>query len=151
MSSSTNMTSPQPPNPFSPDNSTFDFLQFMGLDSTTTGTSPLSTEAGPSQSKDTDDASRSGLPSRGRRPSRGGRHSRGARSGSNARENGTEVDTTGNNGTNGMVPYGPSQFLGLPKGFGGNMDMSFGGLGQSQGSIEFDANQAQLLQQQVRL
>lgn len=147
------MTSPQPPNPFSPDNSTFDFLQFMGID-TTTGTSPYSsTEAGPSQPKELDDASRAGSSSsRGRKQIRGGKHNRNARSTSSAHENGMEIDTNvainGNN--NGLVPFGPSQMLGLPKGLGGALDLGLGNMiGQGQGNIEFDASQAQLLQQQV--
>jgi hypothetical protein len=58
-----------------------------------------------------------------------------------------EVDTS----SNGIMPFGPSQVLGLPKGAGG-LDFGLGQMiGQGQGNIEFDASQAQLLQQQVSL
>ena len=55
-----------------------------------------------------------------------------------------ELDTSGSSGGS-IVPYTPSQMLGMSKGPSGGMEFGFGAsIGQ-----DFDAAQAQLLQQQV--
>ena len=138
--STSNVTSPQSVNPFSPDQSTFDFLQFMGLDSTT---SPYPS-GDPGSAKSIDEENRASS-SRGRNKSRVSRHTRGARSsssGAHTATNGMDLDSN-----HGIVPFGPSQMMGMPKEMG---QQSPFGLGASIGNgQDSDSSQAQLLQQQV--
>ena len=140
--STPNIASPPGPMPF-PSNeqdSTFDFLSFMGIDASST--SPYSTtDNAPSKGRDDDEAR--GGSSRGRTKARSIR-GRGDRSTSGNREGLMEIDTSNSSGGS-IVPFTPSQMLGMSKGPAGGMEFGFGGsIGH-----DFDAAQAQLLQQQV--
>lgn len=112
----------------------------MGIEASST--SPYS-NADASIAKGREDDEVRGGSSRGRTKARSIR-GRGDRSTSGHRDAGMEVDSSGSSGGS-VVPYTPSQMLGMSKGPAGGMEFGFGAsIGH-----DFDASQAQLLQQQV--
>lgn len=154
--STSNIASPQDGVPFAASTDTdaaFDFMSFMGFEPTST--SPYASgDAGPSKVTTTEEGEGRAGSSRGRTKARGSRSgARGDRSSSSARD-GMEIDANANGNANGngngggVMPFGPSQMLGMGKGLVQNQGGLDFGLGGSIGQ-DFDANQAQLLQQQV--
>jgi hypothetical protein len=148
--SSSNVTSPQSAFPFSPDNSNFDFLQFMGIESSTSPYSNSHLSADPGSAKSVPEDEPRTNSSRGRSRLSSGRHSRGARSSSSGAQTATggamEVDS------HQVMPFGPSQMLGMQKEVGaGQFSFGMGGtIGQGQGQgQDYDAHTAHMLQQQV--
>lgn len=144
----------------SPHDTTLDFLSFMGLDQPDlNGGGPGPSTSTYNSFKDrrnsTDDPSRGGS-SRGRTRTRSSQTQRKHDDNRSLSSNRSEMDV--DNRYNSVIPFGPSQIMGLQgidsgNGNGnGNTDSLQFGLGSmlSDQSQSYDANQANLLQQQVR-